>query len=392
MRSALVAAQVAFALVLLVGAGLLIKSFARLQDVDPGFRPDNVLTFRISLPRPKYASDTARRLLFEELERRLTALPGAQSVGAVTTLPIGGDYDYISFFIEGVSERIPGMMHDAVPLAVTPDYLRTLGIRLRSGRAFTPHDGPTSTPVALVNLEMARRYWRGKDPIGTRISMSNPQNPNAIWRTVVGVIENTRLESLDRALYPQMLFPAAQRTPGGLDFAIRASVPPTSLVAAVRREVRALDRDLPVYNVKTMEDRLADVVAQPKVNLAVLGAFAALALVIAAVGTYGVMAYAVAQRTRELGIRVALGASGDRVVRLVVRQGMVPALVGVGMGLVGAALGARLLASLLYGVGPRDPLTFGVAVLTLGAVALAACYIPARRAARADPMLALRSE
>jgi putative ABC transport system permease protein len=345
MRSALVAAQVGFALVLLVGAGLLIKSFARLQDVDPGFRPDNLLTFRVSLPRPKYNSDTTRRLLFEELEKRLTALPGAQSVGAVTTLPIGGDYSYTSFFIEGVTERIPGMMHDAVPLNVTPDYLRTLGIRLRSGRAFTSQDGPTSAPVALVNVEMARRYWRGKDPIGSRITTSNPDNPNAIWRTVVGVIENTRLESLDREPYPQMLFPTAQRTPAGLDFVIRASVPPASLVPAVRREVRALDRDLPVFNVKTMDERLAEVVAQPKVNLLVLAAFAALALVIAAVGTYGVMAYAVAQRTRELGIRVALGASGDRVVRLVVRQGMLPAVAGIAIGLVGAALGARLLAT-----------------------------------------------
>jgi putative ABC transport system permease protein len=246
--------------------------------------------------------------------------------------------------------------------------------------------------VALVNVEMARRFWRGKNPIGSRITLGNPQNPDAVWRTVVGVIENTRLETLDKEPYPQMIFPAAQSVPEALDFAIRTSVPPASLVPAVRREVRALDRDLPVSNVKTMEDRLAEVVAQPKVNLVVLAAFAALALLIAAVGTYGVMAYAVAQRTRELGIRVALGASGERVVRLVVRQGMVPAVVGVGIGLVGAALGARLLASLLYGVGTRDVSTFAVASLALAGVALAACYIPARRAAHADPMVALRSE
>jgi putative ABC transport system permease protein len=283
-------------------------------------------------------------------------------------------------------------MQDAVRLAITPDYLRTIGTRLRSGRAFTAQDGPTSTPVALVNAEMARRFWRGKNPIGSRITMGNPQDTAAIWRTVVGVIENTRLETLDREPYPQMIFPAAQYDPATMDFAIRASVPPASLVPAVRREVRALDRDLPVYNVKTMVERMSEVVAQPKVNLVVLAAFAALALLIAAVGTYGVMAYAVAQRTRELGIRVALGASGDRVVRLVVRQGMVPALAGVGFGLVGAALGARLLASLLYGVGTHDVSTFAIAVVTLGTIALAACYIPARRAARADPMLALRSE
>jgi putative ABC transport system permease protein len=392
MRGALVAAQVAFALVLLIGAGLLIKSFARLQDVDPGFRPDNLLTFRISLPGSRYGSDTTRRLAFEELERRLAALPGAQSVGAVTNLPIGGSYPYWSFAIEGVTERIPGVMQDAVPLGVTPDYLRTVGIRLRAGRAFTAQDGPASTPVAIVNAQMARTFWRGSDPIGSRITLGDPQDTAAIWRTVVGVIENTRLESLDREAYPQMLFPAAQFDPVAMDFAIRTSVPPTSLVPAVRREVRALDRDLPVFNLKTMEDRLAEVVAQPKVNLVVLAAFAALALLIAAVGTYGVMAYAVAQRTRELGIRVALGASGERVVRLVVRQGMVPAVVGVGIGLVGAALGARLLASLLYGVGTHDVSTFAAAALALGTVALAACYIPARRAAHADPMVALRSE
>jgi predicted permease len=392
MRGALVAAQVAFALVLLVGAGLLVKSFARLQDVHPGFRPDNLLSFRVALPAAKYPNDTARRLLFGELEKRLATLPGAQSVGAVSNLPIGGSYSYITFFIEGVTERVPGVMQDAVPLAITPDYLRTLGIRLRGGRSFTAQDGPTSARVAIVNAEMARRFWRGKNPVGTRITTGDPQDTASTWWTVVGVIENTRLESLDREPYPQMLFPAAQWDPVGLDFAIRASVPPTSLVPAVRREVRALDRDLAVFNVKTMEERLAEVVAQPKVNLVVLAAFAALALVIAAVGTYGVMAYAVAQRTRELGIRVALGASGDRVVRLVVRQGMMPALAGVGIGLIGAALGARLLASLLYGVGTHDVPTFAVAVVTLGTVALAACYIPARRAARADPMLALRSE
>jgi putative ABC transport system permease protein len=392
LRGALVATQVAFALVLLVGAGLLIKSFARLQDVDPGFRPDNLLTFRISLPTSRYSSDTTRRLLFGALETRLAAIPGAASVGGVTNLPIGGSYPYISFSIEGVTERVPGVMQDAVPLAVTPDYLRTLGIRLRNGRAFTGQDGPTSAPVALVNAEMARRFWRGKNPIASRITMDDPRDTAAIWRTVVGVIENTRLETLDREPYPQMIFPAAQYDRAAMDFAIRASVPPASLVPAVRREVSGLDRDLPVYNVKTMDERIGEVVAQPKVNLVVLAAFAVLALLIAAVGTYGVMAYAVAQRTRELGIRVALGASGDRVVRLVVRQGMLPALVGVGIGLIGAALGARLLGSLLYGVGTHDPATFAVAVTALGTIALAACYIPARRAARADPMLALRSD
>jgi putative ABC transport system permease protein len=392
MRGALVATQVALALILLVGAGLLIKSFARLQEVDPGFRPANLLTFRVALPAARYPSDTARRLLFGQLESRLATLPGVQLVGGVTSLPIGGSYPYITFNIEGMRDRVPGVMQDAVPLAVTTDYLRTLGIRLRSGRSFTAQDGPGALPVALVNAEMARRFWRGKNPIGSRITLGNPNDTSAIWRTVVGVIENTRLESLDREPYPQMLFPAAQYDPGAMDFALRTSVPPTSLTAAVRREVRALDRDLAAFNLKTMEDRLAEVVAQPKVNLAVLVAFAALALVIAAVGTYGVMAYAVAQRTRELGIRVALGASGDRVVRLVVRQGMIPALAGVALGLIGAALGSRLLGSLLYGVGTGDPATFATAVAALAAVALTACYIPARRASRADPMVALRAE
>ncbi len=392
MRGALVAAQVAFALVLLVGAGLLIKSFARLQDVNTGIRPDNLLTFSISLPVARYKSDTARHLLFESLETRLKAIPGAQLVGAGSDLPIGGNYPYITFNIEGMTDRIPGVMQDAVPLTVTPDYLRTLGIALRSGRSFTPQDGPTAARVALVNVEMARRFWRGKDPIGSRITLGNPADPNAVWRTVVGVIENTRLESLDREPYPQMLFPAAQQDVASLDFAIRTSVPPASLAPAVRREVRALDRDLAVFNVKTMDERLAEVVAQPRVNLIVLGAFALLALVIAAIGTYGVMAYAIAQRTRELGIRVALGASGGNVVRLVVRQGMLPALAGIGIGVVGALLGARLLASLLYGVGTHDVPTFAIAVSALGAVALMACYLPARRAANADPMLALRSD
>jgi putative ABC transport system permease protein len=392
MRGALVAAQVAFAFVLLVGAGLLIQSFARLQDVNPGFRPDNLLTFRVALPPAKYPSDTARRLLFTELERRLAALPGAQSVGGVSSLPIGGSYPYNSVSVEGVSAPIAGVMQDAVRLAVTPDYLRTLGIRLRGGRTFTAQDGPTAARVAIVNVEMVRRFWRGKDAIGSRITTDDPRDTAAVWWTVVGVIEDTRLESLDRQPYAQMLFPAAQWDPSALDFAIRAAVPPTSLVPPVRREVGALDRDLAVFNVKTMEARLSEVVAQPKVNLIVLATFAGLALIIAAIGTYGVMAYAIAQRTRELGIRVALGASGDRVVRLVVRQGMVPALAGIGIGLVGAALGARFLGSLLYGVSTYDSTTFATAVLALGGVALVACYLPARRAAHADPMIALRSD
>jgi predicted permease len=392
MRGVLVAAQVAFALVLLVGAGLLIKSFARLQNVDPGFRADNLLTFRVSLPAARYPDETKRRLLFEALERRLAAVPGAQAVGGVSNLPIGGSYPYITVAVEGGTEPVPGVMRDAVPLAITPDYLRTLGIRLLAGRAFTAQDAPAAPRVAIINKEMARRFWRGRNPVGTRITLGDPQDTSAIWRTVVGVIDDTRLESLAREPYAQMLFPAAQYDPAALDFAIRTTLPPTSLVPAVRREVRALDRELAVYNVKTMDDRLAEAVAQPKVNLAVLAAFAALSLLIAAVGTYGVMAYAVAQRTRELGIRVALGASGERVVRLVVRQGMTPAVAGVGVGLVGAMLAARLLRSLLYGVGTHDPLTFGAAVVTLGVVALAACYVPARRAAHADPMVALRTE
>jgi putative ABC transport system permease protein len=392
MRGTLVATQIAFALVLLVGAGLLIKSFARLQSVDPGFRPDNLLTFRIALPASRYASDTTRQLFFGELEQRLAALPGAESVGAVTNLPIGGSYPYNSGSVEGSTGPIPGVMQDAVRLSVSPDYLRTLGIRLRSGRAFTRQDGPSSAPVAIVNVEMVRRFWRGKDPIGSRITLGNPQSPNAVWRTVVGVIEDTRLESLDREPYPQMIFPTAQFTPSAMDFVIRTSVPPASLAALVRREVRALDGELALYNIKTMDERLAEVVSQPRVNFVVLAAFAAIALLIAAIGTYGVMAYAVAQRTRELGIRVALGAPGDRVVRLVLRQGLVPALAGLGIGLVAAIVGARLLASLLYGVGIYDPATFGVAVLALGAVAVLACYVPARRAATADPMLALRNE
>lgn len=392
MRGALVAAQVAFALVLLIGAGLLIRSFARLQDVDPGFRPANLITFTVSLPPARYGSDTARRLFFDDLERRLKAIPGAQSVGATTDLPIGGSYGYVSFSIEGMTDPIPGVMQDAVPLSVTPDYLRTLGVRLRSGRSFTRQDNELSSRVAIVNAEMARRFWRGKDPIGSRITLGDPSNPNTVWRTVVGVIDDTRLESLDREPYPQMLFPFAQQPAGALEFAIRTSVAPTSLVPALRREVRAMDRDLAVFNVKTMDERLAEVVAQPKVNLLVLAAFALLALAIAAIGTYGVMAYAIAQRTRELGIRVALGASGDRVVRLVVRQGMIPAVTGIAIGLVAALLGARLLASLLYGIGAHDVPTFATAIAGLAVVALAACYIPARRAAHADPMLALRGD
>jgi putative ABC transport system permease protein len=386
LRSALVLAEVAMAGVLLVGAGLLLRSFVELQRVRPGFDAERVLTFRTALPRARYARDEQLSAFWDALEARLRATPGASAVGVTNTLPMG-PVGYASFTIEGRAPE-PGKLEDVQPYVVSPDYFRALRIPLVRGRLFREGDAPGAPQVAIVNQEAVRRFFGGRDPIGARITTGDSTD----YMTIVGVVADVKQEAVGAKPYPQLYGVAGQFPRRAMSVVVRTTGEPQALAQAARRAVAELDPALPVFGVQTMEERVAGTVARPRITAVLVGTFGAAALLLAAVGIYGVVAYTVAQRTRELGIRMALGASGPEVMRLVVGQGMAPALTGVGAGLVGAWALSRTLDALLFGVAATDPWTFGGAALFLGGVALAATYLPARRATRVSPTVALRAE
>jgi putative ABC transport system permease protein len=389
-RGALVLSQVAMALLLLVGAGLLVRSFQHLLQVEPGFRAENVLTFRLTLPRTKYADPEQTYATQRMLRERLAALPGVRSVGMTSDLPMADGYGYLTFAVQGQTQPDPGVVQDAVVIVADADYFTTMGIPLRRGQLFTGREPFDTTTVAVINEALARRFLKGRDPIGARITLGD--GDAGPWATVVGVVADTRLESMAKEPYQQIFFPAQQLVQRGMSFALRTAGDPAALAPAVRRAVADLDPTVPVADLETMERRVSSVMAKPRVNLTLLGIFAAVALLLASVGIYGVVAYAVAQRTRELGIRVALGASGRDVLRLVLRQGMTPVVVGLVLGLAVALLSTRVLTSILYGVRPTDPLTLAAVTILLGAIGFVASWLPARRAMRVDPMIALRAE
>jgi putative ABC transport system permease protein len=385
LRNALVLGEIAVALVLLVGAGLLLRSFARLNDVDPGFRADGVLTYSLLLPGAKYGERPQQAAFFERLVARTHEIPGVRSVSVSGSLPMASA-GYLSFSIEG-RQAPANAAEDLQPFIVSPEYFQTLGVPLRRGRVIEARDAGDAPLVAVVNDELARRFFDGRDPIGRRISIDGTD-----WWTIVGVVGNVAQEGVTAAPYPQLYFPLFQTARRFVNVAIRTDGDPLSLAAGARAALASVDPDLPVNEMQTMRDRISADMAQPRVSVAILGVFAAVALALAAIGIYGVMSYVVAQRTREIGIRVALGARAEDVVRLVVREGMKPALLGIALGLAGAFALTRLMASLLYGVSPSDPLTFGGVAAFLAIVALVATYLPARRATLVEPMGALRSE
>ena len=390
LRRSLVVAEVALALVLLAGSGLLLKSFARLQRVDPGFVPAQLLTFAVALPAAKYPSDTQRIAFFDQLFPRLAALPGVRAAGGTSVLPFGGNWSTGSFTVEGFTpaEDEPGPWGDI--RIVSPDFLQALGAPLRRGRHLTPDDGPGRPRVAVVDEEMVRRYWPDADPIGKRITFGPDSAPE--WIEVVGVVGHTMHEGLDADARVQLYLPYAQRGPGQLTVVLRTTGDPARLTAAARSAVRAIDPDQPIANVRTMEELVDTSLGGRRLAAVLLAVFAGVALLMAAVGIYGVMSFAVAQRTRELGVRVALGASRASVLRLVVRQGMGLVLLGVAIGAAGALGLTRLIASQLYAVRSTDPATFGLVALALVATALVAILVPAARAMRLDPVAALRDE
>jgi predicted permease len=390
LRSLLVVSEVALALVLLVGAGLLLRSFQRLIALDPGFDPRHVLSAVIPLVDPRYQEPARRAAFYQDLVGRVRALPGVEAAGAINHLPIGGDVWGFSYTVEGLPPPAPGETPNAVYRTIAPGYLRALGMSLLAGRDFHAGDRPDSPGVVIVNQAFARRAWPGQDPLGKRIRVEDG-GPNP--REVVGLVKDVRERDWTAQPPPEMYLAFLQNPPTrGLTLVVRAAGDPLTLAPAIERQVWAVDRNLPVVQVRSMDQVVAQAVGQPRFNLLLLNAFAALALLLAAVGIYGVMAYAVHRRTQELGIRLALGAPASHLRRLVVGQGMALAAVGVALGLVAALSTTHIMRAMLFEVTPTDPLVFGVIAALLLAVAFLATYLPARRATRIDPMLALRAE
>ncbi len=388
LRNALMVSEVALAIVLLVGAGLLIRSFINLLNVDPGYRAENLLTARLALP-PRYRDNSQRAHFYEQILQRLAAVPGVTSVGATTHLPLTSYNMGSTLRVEGRSLQA-GENPPAAPIArVSPDYFRTMGISLRAGRLINDGDTQGAPSVALLSETLASRLFPNEDPLGKRLSIGGS---GAELTTVIGVASDIRYTGLDGGIEQAVYLSYRQLPRSGMAVVLRGAVEPASLAPALRNAVREIDPALPVYDVMTMNERLSNSVAARRFNLLLLGGFAALALLLAGVGVYGVSSYLATQRTREIGIRMALGAQRADVTRLFIKQGMTLVMLGLALGALGAFALTRLMTSLLFNVGANDPLTFACVALLLSLIALAACYLPARRAARVDPLASLRCE
>jgi putative ABC transport system permease protein len=392
-RSLLVVAEVAVSLVLLIGAGLLINSFMRLRSVDPGFRADNLLTMNVLLPQQKYPEQARRTAFYDDLIRRVEALPGVRSASVTNWIPLVSQGDSVGVTVEGQPDPGPGKTPIVVTRVVGPHYFKTMGVQLVRGRDFDERQDRLDAPAVVVISEAtARRFWPDEDPVGKRLAPGRVTSPED-WCQVVGVVKDVHQFDLAAEPRPQMYFTYAQAeffAPRHL--VVSTDVDPLSLAGTVRKTVWEIDRDQPVSNVSTMEDVLSDSLARQRFSMLLLGIFAGVALVLAAVGLYGVMSYTVAQRTREIGLRMALGAQQRDVLRLVVWQVLKLVLVGVAVGLVAAFALTRVMTSLLFGVSATDPATLATISAVLIAVALVASYVPARRATKVDPLIALRYE
>jgi len=388
LRNTLVILETALAVVLLIGAGLLINSFVRLLRTPPGFNPEGVVVARTTLPAARYPEAERGKAVYRQALERIATLPGVQSVGVASTLPLATEWQ-IGFLVEGGGERD---FHTAYGSWVSNDYFRAMGISLKKGRAFTDEDRTDTTPIIVVNETMARRFWPGQEAIGKRIRWGgwNPQG----WLTIAGVVADVKLSSLEAESPPTVYMPVFQipRIRRDAVFIARTTADPASLAAAMRREIGAVDADLPIYDIRTMNQVIAESMARRRFTMGLLTIFAIAALSLATLGLYGVLSYAVTQRTREIGVRMALGGRRRDVLRLVVGQGMKMALIGALAGLIASFALTRLMKGLLFGVSPSDPLTFASVALLLTMVALVACWIPARRATKVDPMVALRCE
>ncbi len=388
LRNAFVVIEIALAMMLLAGGGLLIKSFWQLRQIRPGFDPERVLTLQLNLPETRYADEKQQNAFVTQTLERLAALPGVTAVGATTELPFTGSRTSSSIQIEGRAPLPRGQDLRADRRTVSADYFKAMGIPLLRGRGFTARDNAESPRLAIINEQAMRRFFPNEDPLGKQLIMQRN-----IKFEIVGVVGDVKHGDLIEETRPEIYTHTLQgslRT--WMDVAVRTAGDSEKLIASVRSAIRAVDPDQPVYNVLTMRQRLARSIATSRFNALLLGVFAAVAMILAATGIYGVMSYTVTQRTHEIGVRLALGAQRSNLLALVIRQGMRVALIGVGAGLISALALARLMTGLLYQVGMADPLTFTVVTVLLSAVALLACYVPARRATKVDPMIALRCE
>jgi putative ABC transport system permease protein len=392
LRGGLVIGQMALAMMLLAGAGLLVRSFTQLRRVDPGFRSDGVLTFRISLPESAYAEDARRTAFFDELVARLRALPGVSGAGAVSGLPLGGSRFGFSFEIAGRPPVTPAQQPSIELRIVTADYLKTMGIPLRLGRGIEASDTASAPPVVVLSESAARRYFPGEDPLGQRLKIGMRTSQGSAGGEIVGVVGDVKDGGLAADSLPTAYLPYAQTPFGTLDVLVRTATSPLALLSAAQGVVRELDPELALARVRTLDDVVARSISEPRFYTVLLGAFATIALLLAAIGIFGVLSYAVVQRSREIGIRVALGAHPAQVLGLVLRQALLLSATGVAAGLVGALLLGRALSSLLFQLSPRDPATLACVAGLLVFVALVASYLPARQATRVDPLVALRSE
>jgi putative ABC transport system permease protein len=387
LRSALVVSEVTLSLVLLIGAGLMIRSFVRLLQIEPGFNASNVLVLDVTLAGQRYDEPRSRIDFYGQLLQRIEALPGVQRAGMVSLVPLSRSNHSSSFAVEGQPPPAPGEEPDANARSASPSYLQTMNIPLLRGRQLDERDNREDAPrVIVVNETLARRHLADRDPLGQRLIIYGES-----WE-IVGVVGNIKHEDLQEEINPEVYFPFAKQVRHSMSLVVKTTGDPGQLAGAVDSELRALDRDQPIYNVRTMDRVVVESLAPQRVTMGMLGVFAAIALVLAAIGIYAVMSYAVAQRTHEIGVRMALGAQPRDILLMVVRQGMLLAVIGIGIGLVAAYFLMQFMSKILYGVSPSDPLTFGGIALLLAAVSFAANFFPARRATRVDPMVALRYE
>ena len=409
LRSSLVVVEVATTMILLIGAGLMIRSFHRLQNVNPGFSYDHLTSFNMTLPRQKYANEEQRGEFFRRLVENIRALPGVEATAAASGLPLGNNGWQTSFQIDGRPVPPPNETPLMDACTVTPDYFRAMSIPLLRGRYFTDQDNRAflagrdlskldegerqiaGVNVMIIDEEFARRYWPNEDAVGKRVRFGTEATSPVL--TVIGVVGRVKMDGLSQDSHRvQGYFALAQLPASGIGIIIKAAGDPTQLVAAARAQVKAIDADQPIYGIRTMTEIRAESVASERLNLTLLSLFAGIALVLAVVGIYGVMSYSVTQRTHEIGIRMAIGAQPRDVFRMIIGQGMILTLIGVVIGLLGAFGLTRLMATMLFGVEPTDPATFTVLAALLTAVALVACYLPGRRATKVDPVVALRYE
>jgi putative ABC transport system permease protein len=394
-RNAIVVGEVALSLVLLIGAGLVMKSFWHLLKVDPGFDPHHILSLDLVLPGSKYSDDSAIENFYRQLLERVNALPGVESAAAISHLPLSQTYWSGPMTFEGVTgnaERGNRAAFEIDQRVITPDYFKVMKTPLLQGRFFTPLDGAGGPRVVIIDETLARRLWPNKNPLGKRMTFGYfPERPKS-WLEIVGVVKHIRHHRLDADVREQVYYPIAQRQRSNMTLAIRTASAPSDQIGAVRQALRSLDPDQPVYQIRTMEGLVAKALAPVRFTLLLLTIFACLAGVLALVGIYSVMAYMVAQRTHEIGIRMALGAQARDMLLLLIRQGMTLAGIGVALGLIGSLGMQSVMRGLLFEVSATDSATFAVISLLLAGAALLACYVPARKATKVDPIVALREE